>query len=390
MKKTLISLAGLALLALSAFLLFAPSYVDGQFNNPLDHTPYAVSPEAKTLYDALPGIADMHADPLLWKRDLSKRNTRGHIDVPRLVDGRIAVQVFGAVTKTPRGQNYEANSDETDNITLLAMSQLWPVRTWRSLEQRALYQAEKLQGYADGSAGLLVFARTRQDLAAVMAESAAGGGVTAGFMGLEGAHALEGDLAAVDRLFDAGYRMLGLAHFFDNEVAGSVHGIEKYGLTELGRRVVKQAQDLGMMVDLAHSSHKTIADVLEITQQPLIYSHGGVKGTCDTNRNLRDDEVVAIAGTGGLIALGAWDAAACGVTPADLAKAMAHVKGLVGANFIAIGSDFDGAVKTAFTLSDYDVLVDELLNRGFTTGEIEDVMGGNAVRVFSAILPDGN
>lgn len=389
MKKILLSVAALAAIALAAFLVFAPPYVDGKFNEIIAHQPYSVSAEATKVYAALPGIADMHADPLLWKRDLSKENTRGHIDVPRLVAGRMAMQVFGAVTKTPRGQNYEANSGDTDNITLLAMAQLWPVRTWTSLEQRALYQAEKLQGYADTSGGALVFARTRQDLADVLAARQAGKQVTAGFMGLEGAHALEGDLAAVDRLYAAGYRMLGLAHFFDNEVAGSVHGMEQYGLTALGRAVVKRAQDLGMIIDVAHSSHKTIADVLDITRQPLIFSHGGVKGTCDTNRNLTGAEVTAIAATGGLIALGAWDAAACGVTPADLAAAMAYVKGLVGAQHVAIGSDFDGAVKTAFTLSEYDVLVEELLKRGFTPAEIEAVMIGNAARVFSAILPSG-
>lgn len=388
MKRFFLWLVGVCAVLLGAFLAFAPAYVDDQFNSPLPYDPYPVSAEAKRVYSGLEGIADLHSDPLLWQRDLGTLNTRGHVDIPRLVAGNMALQVFGAVTKTPRGQNYDRNTADTDNITLLAMAQLWPTRTWFSLEQRALYQAEKLNRFARSSNGALEFVRWREDLLHVLAAREAGEDVTAGFIGLEGAHALEGDIAALGRLFDAGYRMIGLAHFFDNEVAGSVHGVEKYGLTALGKDVVAKAQARGMIIDVAHASHAAIADVLALTTAPVVFSHGGVKGTCNTNRNLTDQEVTAIANTGGLIGLGAWDAAACGAAPADLARAMAYVKNLVGAEHIAIGSDFDGAIKSAYTLSDYDALVSELLERGFTRQEIEGVMLGNALRVFLHTLPN--
>ncbi|MEO0411547.1 MAG: dipeptidase [Pseudomonadota bacterium] len=387
MKRVLLGLSVCIIVALTLFTWLAPAYVDDQFNTPRPHALYTVNAEAKALYDALPGIADMHVDTLLWKRDLLKRNTRGHVDVPRAIGGKMAIQVFGAVTKSPKGQNYEANSDASDNITLLAMAQRWPPRTWFSLRERALYQAEKLSRFANGSGGQLVFARSQMDLERVLQRQAKGESVTAGFMGLEGAHALEGELGNVDVLFGAGFRMLGLAHFFDNEVAGSVHGLQKYGLTPLGRDVVLRAQSLGMMIDVAHASHKAIADVLDISSAPLIFSHGGVKGTCDTNRNLTDEEIRAIAATGGLIGLGAWDAAACGETPADLARAMAHVRKLVGAQHVAIGSDFDGAVKSAFTIAEFDALVQALLAEGFSSEEVEAVMFGNVVRVFRTVLP---
>lgn len=388
MKRIVLWLAVATALFVGAFLAFAPAYVDDQFNSPLPHTPYRVSSDAKRIYSGLEGVADLHADALLWQRDLGAMNTRGHVDIPRLVAGKVALQVFGAVTKTPRGQNYERNTAETDNITLLAMAQLWPVRTWFSLEQRALYQAEKLSRFADGSGGALVYVRWREDLLRVLAARAQGKAVTAGLMGLEGAHALEGDIKALDRLFDAGYRMIGLAHFFDNAAAGSVHGVQQYGLTALGKEVVAKAQARGMIIDVAHASHAAIADVLSQTNGPIVFSHGGVKGICDTNRNLTDEEVIAIAKTGGLIGLGAWDAAACGVAPADLARAMAYVKNLVGARHVAIGSDFDGAVKSAFTLTDYDVLVSELLARGFTPQEVDAAMIGNVQRLLLETLPN--
>lgn len=387
MKRGFLGFCIVLIAGLTIFTWLAPPYVDDQFNSPLPHAPYAVTPQARAVYDALPGIADMHVDALLWKRDLLVANTRGHVDVPRAARGKMAVYVFGAVTKTPRGQNYEANGADSDNITLLAMAQLWPWRTWFSLKERALYQAEKLALFAQQSGGQLVFSRNRQELEAVLQRRAKGEDVTAGFMGIEGAHALEGDLGNVDVLYDAGYRMLGLAHFFDNEVSGSVHGLEKYGLTPLGRKVVQRAQALGMMIDIAHASHQSISDVLKISTAPLIFSHGGVKGTCNTNRNLTDAEIRAIAATGGLIGLGAWDAAACGETPADLARAMAHVRKLVGAQHVALGSDFDGAIKSAFTIAEFDALVQALLDEGFSDGEVEAAMFGNVVRVFRTVLP---
>lgn len=388
MRRILLWLCASLITLLAVFLIFAPAYVDDQFNSPLPYEPYRVSDKAAAIFKSLPGVADLHADPLLWNRDLLRSNDRGHIDLPRLVEGRVRIQVFGVVTKTPRSQNYEANGGDTDNITLLAMSQLWPLSTWTSLRQRALYQADKLRSFAERSAGGLVLVRTRTVLRETLDSDPASAAPVAGFLALEGAHALEGDLGAVDVLYRAGYRMIGLAHFFDNEVAGSVHGLKQYGLTDLGRNVVQRSQALGILIDVAHASHAALADTLKITQKPIIFSHGGVKGVCDTNRNLTDDEVIRIAATGGIIGLGAWDAAACGTAPADLARAMAYVKNLVGAKHVALGTDFDGAIKSAYTLKDYDVLVQALLDEGFTDDEIEDALYSNVTRIFMASLPD--
>lgn len=380
-------LAAIAI-ALGLFLWLAPAYYDSSFNSPLPHEPYDVSPEAAEIYDGLPGISDLHVDILLWDRDLLKRNDYGHVDIPRSSEGNMAVQVFGVVTKSPWGQNYDDNSADSDRITVLVMAQLWPPRTWTSLKERALYQAEKLVDFADRSDGLMTVVRTKQGLEDVLERRANGEPVVAALIGLEGAHALEGKLENVDVLFDAGFRTFGLTHFFDNKVAGSVHGIDKYGLTPLGRQVVARAQELGMVIDVAHASRKTIADVFEMATGPVVFSHGGVKGTCETNRNLTDEEVRGIAKTGGVVALGAWDAATCGETPADLARAMAHVRDLVGAQYVSIGTDFDGAVKAAFTIAEFDALVQALLDEGFAPEEIEAVMYGNIVRLLRNTLPD--
>ena len=128
--RRLVILCGLAVVA---FLLFAPAYVEKSRNRVVEHAPYEVSATAQALHDSLV-IGDLHADPLLWKRDLTERGTRGHVDIPRLIEGNVALQVFTAVTKSPAGQNYDHNeTDAMDNITLLAVGQLWPLPTWSSL-----------------------------------------------------------------------------------------------------------------------------------------------------------------------------------------------------------------------------------------------------------------
>ncbi len=133
------------------FFVFLPPYIEGKRNNVIDHAPYPVTDAAAALHETLI-VGDLHADPLLWSRDLTERGTRGQVDIPRLIEGNVALQVFTAVTKSPAGQNYEANSaDAFDNITLLAIGQLWPLRTWDSLMQRAVYQAEKLHQFEAAS-----------------------------------------------------------------------------------------------------------------------------------------------------------------------------------------------------------------------------------------------
>jgi len=386
MKKIWVALGGAVVVGAIGFFGAAPILIDDVMNPVRDHEPYDISAEARDLHASL-FVADAHADPLLWNRNLLKHNARGMSDVPRLLDGNVAIQVFGSVTKTPKNQNYASNPSDTDNITLLAVAGLWPMKSWSSLLERALYHSEKLHEFADGSAGRLSVVGTVAELNAIMTKRQNGENVMAAFLGLEGAHALEGDIGNVDRLYDAGYRMIGLAHFFDNEVAGSMHGEEKYGLTDLGRKVVRRAEELGMIVDIAHSSLQTLEDVIAYAERPLIYSHGGVQGTCEANRNLSDAHIKRIAEQGGLIALGAWDAATCGDTPAHLAKAMRYVRDLVGIEYVAVGSDFDGAIRTAFEADEYVALTQALLDEGFSHDEVRLAMGQNALNFYRRMLP---
>lgn len=385
-RAVVIAIGALVALAIIGFFTVLPTWYDRHVNQLVANPPPPATGAASALHQRL-DVVDLHADPLLWKRNLLKPHSYGHIDLPRLEQGRVALQVFSSVTKTPRGLNYDRNRADSDNITTLAIAQLQPTRTWDSLLQRSLFHAEKLHRFAEKSDGRLRVIRTVQDLDALLADRAAGKTVSGGLLSIEGLHNLEGKFENLARLRDAGYRMASPTHFFDNEVSGSVAGLEKGGLTSLGRQVIRDMQRSGMVVDLAHASHATIAEVLQMATRPVIFSHGGVKATCDNNRNLTDDEIRGIAATGGVIGIGFWDAAICDTSVEGIVRAMLHVRDVAGVDHVALGSDWDGAVTTVFDAAHVSALTEGLMRAGLSEEDIAKIMGGNAFRVLRATLP---
>jgi microsomal dipeptidase-like Zn-dependent dipeptidase len=369
-----------------AFFFAAAATVERLYNGKRGGPPYRASGRARELHRALL-VADMHADTLLWDRDLLARSARGHVDVPRLAEGGVALQFFTVVTKTPFFSNYESNGDGPNAVTALAVAGRWPARTWRSLLERALHQSRKLHDAAARSGGRLVVVRTARDLAEFLRRREREPGAVAGLLGVEGAYALEGDARNVDALFDAGFRMMAPTHFTDNEWGGSAHGAGKGGLTERGREVVRRMEARGMLVDLAHASAATIDDVAAVATRPLVVSHTGVRGTCDNGRNLSDAQLRKIAATGGVVGIGYWDAATCGTDARAVARAARHAAGVMGVAHVALGSDFDGAVTVPFDTTGVVEITDALLAEGFSPEEVRAVMGGNVFRLLAETLP---
>lgn len=379
-KRFWIPLAAVAVAA-AGFFGIAPGYLEKGMNK-LDGGPLIpVSAEAIALHKTLQ-IVDLHSDTLMWQRDVLKRANRGHEDLPRLQEGNVSLQVFSSVTKAPRGLNYDHNTGDTDNITPLVIAQLQPVRTWTSLTERSLYHAQKLDGAVAESDGKLAKVADDASLDALLAARAGGNGPVGALLSIEGLHDLEGNIANLDKLYAAGFRMAGLTHFFDNELAGSLHGVSKAGLSPFGRQVVTRMEDIGMIVDIAHCSHACIGEVLATARRPVVFSHGGVQATCQVNRNLSDPELRALAATGGVVGIGYWDAAICDTSPRAIAKAMRHVRDLVGIDYVALGSDYDGSTTVRFDTSKLVQITQALLDEGFSHDEIRKAMGGNALRVI--------
>ncbi|WP_108811751.1 membrane dipeptidase [Sphingorhabdus sp. Alg231-15] len=403
MKKIGLGILLVLIVGATAFFIFAPaifekqtnrvvagylpemsrdsSAIEAQINQTDNKALPPIRPEAQKLHDSLM-IVDLHADTLLWKRRITDAVDYGHVDLKRMQKGNVGLQIFSSVTKTPKDQNYDRNSADTDNITLLTIAQLQPIRTWFSLLERQLYHAQKLDQAVIISDRALVAISTSQQLDGLTLARSQNEKIIGALFSAEGLQTLEGKRENLDKLYDSGMRMAGLVHFFDNELAGSMHGEEKGGLTTFGRQIVRDMEDKGMIVDIAHSSREAVADILKMARRPVVSSHGGVQAVCGVNRNLTDEEIKGVAATGGIVGLGYWDGAMCDTDPKTVAKAVKHVRDLVGIEHAALGSDFDGAVTTRFDTSGIVHITQALMDAGFTEDEIRAVMGGNAMRVI--------
>lgn len=386
-KKILLnSLLFIVILVASALMLL-PKMLDKSMNPVSEHAPFVVSEEAQALHNTLI-VGDWHADSALWNRDLKKTYDYGHADIPRLQAGNVALQMFTTVTKSPSGQNYDSNeTGANDNITALAIVQRWPIKTWSSLFERAMHQANKIKDLEKRDPENFMLIESQYDLGIFLLKRVNNTKMVGGLIGTEGSHALDGNLDNIERLYENSFRMMSLQHFFDNKLGGSLHGTSGAGLTEFGRQAIDEMQRLDIIIDVSHSSENVVKDVLNISNQPLVISHTGFNGYCKSPRNISDSLMIEIAEKGGLIGVGFWDAAVCDNTPRSVAEAIIYGIGLIGAEHVALGSDFDGTITPGFDTSELVAITHELLELGLGKEEIRKVMGENMLSFLQDNLP---
>jgi membrane dipeptidase len=368
--------------------IFLPTIIDKSYNKVLRKAPYSVSVAAQQLTDTLDFIADLHCDALLWKRNLLKKNDFGDVDIPRMIASNTALQAFTIVTKVPKKMNFDKNTDATDAVTLPFILSGRPFKSWFNLTQRALVQCAALNHFAEKSEGTFFVIKSKSDLKKYLEQRQKDRKITAGLLGIEGMHALNGTLENIDVLYNAGVRMMSPVHFFDNKLGASAHGVSHGGLTEFGKKVIKKMQGKNMILDVAHSSEKLLDDILAISTKPILSSHTGVKGTCNNVRNLSDKHLLAIAKTGGIVGIAFFDKAVCKADAVHIAKAIQYTVNLIGINHVALGSDFDGAITAPFDLTGLALITDELLKLEFSSEDISKIMGGNVKRFLLENLPD--
>ncbi|MEP2669711.1 MAG: dipeptidase [Cyclobacteriaceae bacterium] len=383
LKKIFKALLILVAIGFVVLFGFVPTYTDKSMNKVT--AKYTDTPDQD--YSTLPFIADLHCDMLLWDRNFLDEHDYGHVDLPRMQKANMAFQIFTIVSKTPRGINIEQNSDETDQIALLSFAQLRPPSNWFSIKARALNQCKELYEAAEDSDGAFRVVSSQNELRQFITDRAADRSLTAGMLGLEGAHCLEGDINNLKTFYDAGVRYIGLTHFFDNEWAGSAHGMKKEGLTGIGKQLVEKMGEMNMIIDLAHSSSQTIDDVFALTDRPVIISHTGVKGMCDNQRNLSDKHLMEIGKRNGLVGIGLWETAVCGNDAIATANSIRYVADMIGVDKVTLGSDFDGALTTHFDATGLPLIMEALKKDSFTSQEIELIMGGNVRNFLLKNLP---
>ena len=384
-KKIFIVIAVVIAIAAVIFFSFVPQYFDKKSNVVANHIK---AEDRMTWYDSIPFIADLHCDMLLWDRDFFKQHDYGHVDLPRMQQANVAMQIFTIVSKVPRGMNIERNDDKTDQIALLSFGQLRPPKTWFSIKERALHQINQLHEFAKKSSNQFRVITNKRELQKFTEDRNANRQLASGMLGLEGAHCLENDLSNLEVFYEAGVRYIGITHFFDNEWGGSAHGVDRNGLTAQGKELVRRMNDLNITIDLAHASAKVIDDVLALTLRPVLVSHTGVKGVCNNQRNLSDEHLMAIGRQNGLIGIGLWETSVCGTDARATAKSIRYVADKIGVDKVALGSDFDGAVGTHFDVTGLPLIVAALRQEGFSRKEIEMIMGGNIREFFLTHLPD--
>lgn len=387
LKKILLGVLVITALAIFAATIILPEKLDRKFNTVTLQAPYTVSEEAQKIYNSLDFVSDMHCDALLWKRDLLQRNDFGSVDIPRMLEVNMGLQAFTIVTKAPKNMNFDNNTGDTDQITIPFILQKRPIGSWFNLTGRALAQCKALHQFEEDSDGKFRVIETSSDLQQYLSDKQKNKKITAGFLGIEGMHALSGKLENVDKLFDAGVRMMAPVHFFDNRLGGSAHGVSKEGLTDFGKQVIKKMQEKNMIVDVAHSSPQMIDDIFEISTKPVVSSHTGVQGTLMSVRNLSDKHLKKNAASGGLISIAMFEHATGEATVASSVKAIKYCIGLVGADYVALGSDFDGAIEIHTDVTGLPLYVEEMLKLGISKEDIRKVMGDNVKQFMLKNLP---
>jgi microsomal dipeptidase-like Zn-dependent dipeptidase len=377
MKKILFAL-GVVILLYFVSTWLIPSYIEGQRNPVKFSAPYAVSAKAQEIYYNLDFIADLHCDALLWGRVLTKKGTVGHVDFPRMREVNVGLEMFTIVSKSPAGQNMKSNSEDAfDNISALIIAKGESPSNWYSLINRTLSQSKDLADFVEEENGKVILIKSKSDLEKLIIARKSDKSVIGAMLGIEGAHALEGDIENLDLVYAAGVWMIGPTHFFDNELGGSAHGENLGGLTDFGKKVIRKMNELGIFIDLAHCSPAIVEDVLNMSTKPVMVSHTGVRAVLDSQRNLSDDQIKKIAANEGIIGIAFFDMAVGEPELPNIIASIRHIRNLVGIQHISLGSDYDGSVAVPFDITGLPLIVDGLIQDGFTKEEIRAVMGEN-------------
>ena len=312
-------------------------------------------------------IVDAHTDALLHAlrgRDLLARTSQGHVDLPRLLEAGVTLQVFALWAPREAGPaGYLAH---------------------------ALRQVASFWQAVDRSSGRLRPIRSRQELDGLVP----GAGVVGGLLSIEGGEILQGSLEMVEIFHRLGVRALGLTWNHRNELAdGCLDPEAGGGLTRFGREVVRACEARGWVLDVSHLSERGFWDLMETAQGPVIASHSNAHAVHPHPRNLRDEQLVALAQKGGVVGLNFYPGflthEARG-TLQDLVRHAIHIAQVIGPEHLGLGSDFDGISQTPEDLPDVTALprlTAALLEAGFSEEETRGILGGNFRRLFQSVLP---
>ena len=216
-------------------------------------------------------------------------------------------------------------------------------------------------------------------------------GKKAFFIGIENGYGIGNDLSNIKKYFDQGVNYMTLCHSYDNAICNSsTHTAdENKGLTAFGKKVVKEMNKVGMVIDLSHASMGTFWDVMKVSKMPVVCTHSGAKDVFFHNRNLNDDQLRALAKNGGVIQVCIFASyMSPDRTKTSIDDVVAHIDHCVkvaGIDHVGIGSDFDGGggVIGCRGSNDMIMITVKLLEKGYTEQDLGKIWGGNWFRVMN-------
>lgn len=230
-------------------------------------------------------------------------------------------------------------------------------------------------------------ARTPADLFRLKKE-----GKKAVFLGIENGYAVGKELENIDRFKEMGVSYITLCHNGDNDICDSARGNGEWnGLSPFGKEVVRRMNDKGMMIDVSHAAESTFYDVLERSRYPVIASHSSARALCNHPRNLTDDQLKALATCGGVVQVclykGFINEEAEKASLSDAVRHIDHIAGLVGIDYVGIGSDFDGDGELIGCRASNELIniTIRLLEAGYGEEDIAKIWGGNLLRVMEKV-----
>jgi len=290
-----------------------------------------------------------------------KKSKLGHIDLPRLKQGGVDLQVF-------------AISSERDPTPA------YPIRTAMEMIEAFYTECEK---YPD----LVTPVTSHAEIMQANEE-----GKIAAMLSIEGADIIEGRVGMLRVYHRLGVRMVGLVHSLRNLLAdGVADNRTKGGLSVLGVQVVEELNRLGMIVDVSHLSDAGFWDVLETSKEPVVASHSNSRAVCPHPRNLTDDMIKALSDTGGVIGMNFAPDFVHKTQPSveTLVDHIDHIVDLVGPGHVGLGSDFDGIPSTPVGLEDASkmpAITEELVKREYSEDYIRLILGGNHLRLIEEVV----
>ncbi len=352
--------------------------VDRLVNTTAARTVPVARPEVVEFHRRIP-VVDLLVGSVLFRRQFLDRRIHGHADLPRLQQAGVDLVGLTIATRHP---DLRGTLSGPQFLSLGV-----PVRSLRSNMAIAEFLVRRIRGWAEASDRLLRLT----DLVSGAAAAPRPGGSVGAFIGVQGGHVLDGDLRNVGRLRELGVRMLAPAHVMDNALVGSNTGVRRGSLTAFGREVVEELQRQRIVVDLAHMSSAGIREALPLLSRPFVVSHTGFTALSGrrgrrrfspANRNLSTTDLHLVGAAGGVVGVVCSTLLVGGEGVGDVVDSFRFAVDQVGPQAVALGSDFDGALRMPFDVTGLPLLTQGLLDGGLDGQDVAAVMGGNALRVL--------